>query len=123
VDPAADVPLVAAALFEAVIQVREYRACARQEELFAGIVRLAVSRQLALERCVVIVATLKDYLTVGARWLLGVELLTLQLAARRAVSDRAGEGVTLNHLGGVANDLGQKVEAKRSYGQAPAQRR
>jgi tetratricopeptide (TPR) repeat protein len=52
-----------------------------------------------------------------------MDLLPLQLAIRRAVGDRAGEGTTLNNLGRLADDLGRKEEAARYYEQALAIRR
>lgn len=45
------------------------------------------------------------------------------MQASKVAGDRGGEGTTLNNLGGVYDDLGQKQEALAYYGQALAIRR
>ena len=49
-----------------------------------------------------------------------MELLDLQLRARREVGDRRGEGVTLNNLGALAEQRGRLGEADQYYQQSLA---
>ncbi len=55
--------------------------------------------------------SLAEYLYIGGHWALGIPLLTLQLAIRREVGNRAGEGVTLNNLGNLVGNQGRTDEA------------
>jgi tetratricopeptide (TPR) repeat protein len=92
----------------------------REEGLLAGTLCQAARAHLASQTCIEVIATLLDYLNVGGHWRLGMELLTLQLAALREVGDRRGEGATLHNLGLLADVLGRKEEAARYYEQALA---
>jgi hypothetical protein len=98
----------------------DFAVLAREEELIAGTLHRAAETLRAPAQVVATVATLIDYLNVGGHWRLGMDLLPLQLAIRREVGDRAGEGTTLNNLGSLADALGRPEEAARYYEQALA---
>lgn len=70
------------------------------------------------EGIVAVIDALQEYIVVGSYWRAGYRFLTVQLAARRARRDRAGEAMTLNNLGRRARDLGRPEEAARHYREA-----
>ncbi|MBF6590216.1 MAG: tetratricopeptide repeat protein, partial [Ktedonobacterales bacterium] len=101
----------------------DFAALAREEELLAGAIRRAGATGIAPRQLAAAVGAFWSYLYRGGHWRLGQELLSLQLAARRAVGDRAGEGATLNNLGTLARGQGRAEEAARYYTEALAIRR
>jgi tetratricopeptide (TPR) repeat protein len=66
------------------------------------------------------IEALYNYLNVGGRWRLGLDLLELQLKIRRTINDRRGEQRTLNRLGTLAMDVGQMAEAQGYFEQGLA---
>jgi tetratricopeptide (TPR) repeat protein len=70
-----------------------------------------------------LVEALQDRLSTGSYWSIGERFYLLQLAARRAVGNRAGEGETLSNLGTMASFQGRHAEATGYYEQALAIRR
>jgi tetratricopeptide (TPR) repeat protein len=121
-----------AALLEAVADFAEshdaptaadFAVLAREEALLADTMRRAASAHVAPQALIQAVRWLKDYIDLGGHWQLGTELRLLQLAARREVGDRAGEGTTLHNLGLLADNQGRSEEAARYYEQALVIRR
>lgn len=96
----------------------DFAALALEEEMIVAALDQAHAAGTASLAVIRVVATLSDYLYIGGHWRLGMRLLQGQLAARRAVGNRAGEGATLNNLGGLARSLGQPGEARAYYEQA-----
>ena len=76
--------------------------------------------QADLEGITGLVAALQDHLGTGGFWRVGQRLYTIQLAAVRAMGDRANEGATLNSLGALADTQGRSAEAAGYYEQALA---
>ena len=99
-------------------QRRDFAALAREEELLVVALDLAQANQAAPQQVIAIVDALQDYLTLGGHWNTGMLLRAWQLAACRTVGDRRDEGRILNHLGLLANRLGQPEQARGYYEQA-----
>jgi hypothetical protein len=93
---------------------------AREEALLADTIRRAGTAHVAPQTLSAAVDWLHDYIRLGGHWQLGTELRLLQLAAQRAVGNRASEGRTLNNLGGLARRQGHYEDAARYHKQALA---
>lgn len=98
----------------------DFARLAREEELVAGAVEGAAAAHVEPRMLAETVDALNSYLTFGGHWRLGMQLLALQLEARYEVDDRAGEDTTLNNLGLLASDLGDRSAAYAYYAQALA---
>ena len=79
---------------------------AREEEMIVAALTQAADIGVAPRVVDSSIDSLGEYLYIGGHWALGMPLLTLQLAIRREVGNRAGEGVTLNNLGNLVGEPG-----------------
>jgi tetratricopeptide (TPR) repeat protein len=95
----------------------------RDEGLFVGIFHHAAQQGVAPEQLCKATARYWTYLDVGGRWRLGIEILGWELAARRAIADRAGEATTLHNLGWLSLQLADYAGARQLYEQALVLRR
>jgi hypothetical protein len=84
----------------------------REENLLAGVILKASSLPKPHSECISAINLLANYVRIAGHWQLGDVLFTRQLAIRRQIGDRQGEGVTLNNLGLLADKLGRHAQAR-----------
>lgn len=90
----------------------------REEELTIGTLEMAQTTQQVPEYVIGIVEALWNNLYLGGQWRLCMQMLQWQLGAQQAIGDLRGEAITLNKVGQLTSNLGDKDQARGHFERA-----